>query len=81
MQGSVSQEKKSLQKFLKNRQETAKRRKKEKTEGATGLGRITRAHRQMESNDSPEIPDRGESTEESGLPSCQKKDFESIKYR
>ena len=32
--------------------------KKEKTEGATGLGRITRElTKKMESNDSPELPD------------------------
>ena len=32
--------------------------KKEPTEGATGPGRITRADRKVESNDSPQIPDR-----------------------
>ena len=29
------------------------------------------ADRKMESNDSPEIPDRGEASEEPGLPSLQ----------
>ena len=31
-----------------------------------------RADRQMESNDSPEIPDKQETSEETGLPSGQK---------
>ena len=31
-----------------------------------------RADRKMESNDSPEIPDREETSEEPSLPSCQK---------
>ena len=30
------------------------------------------ADRKVESNDSPEIPDRGETSEETGLPSGQK---------
>ena len=33
--------------------------KKEKTEGATGLGRIRTADINLQSNDSREIPDRG----------------------
>ena len=33
--------------------------KKEMIKAATGLGRITRADREVKSNDSPEIPDRG----------------------
>ena len=44
------------------------------------------ADRKMESNDSPDIPDRGKTSEVPGLPSGQKngslrEDFESIKYR
>ena len=33
-----------------------------------------RADRKMESNDSPKIPDREETSEESGLPSGQRRD-------
>ena len=45
-----------------------------------------RTDTKMESNDSPEIPDRKETSEKPGLPSGQKneslrEDFESIKYR
>ena len=46
-----------------------------------------RAGKKMESNDSPEIPDRRETTEEPGFPSGQKQGgvygryFEIIKYR
>ena len=45
-----------------------------------------RADRKMESNDISEIPDRGETSEEPGLPfgskewKSSKEDFESIKY-
>ena len=48
--------------------------KNDKTEGGTGLGTITkRADRKMESNDSAEIPDRGETSETPGLPSSHMK--------
>ena len=41
----------------------------EKTERETGLGRITTEQiEKVESNDSPEIPDRGEASEVPGLP-------------
>ena len=59
---------------------------KEKT-GATGLGRITKADRKMESNDSPEIPDRGADMRKAWPPFGPKErkslreDFASIKYR
>ena len=45
------------------------------------------AERKMESNNSPEITNKGEKSEEPGLPSGQKngtvlrEDFESINYR
>ena len=41
---------------------------KDKTERVTGLGRRTREDK-VESNDSPEIPDRGETSDIPGLPS------------
>ena len=40
-----------------------------KTERVTGLGRRTRGDKKVESNDSPEIPDRGETSDIPGLPS------------
>ena len=43
---------------------------KEMMEGATGTAGITkRADRKVESNDSPEIPDRRETSESPSLPS------------
>ena len=41
----------------------------DKTERVTGLGRRTRGDSKVESNDSPEIPDRGETSDIPGLPS------------
>ena len=41
---------------------------KDKTERVTGLGRRSRDSK-VESNDSPEIPDRGETPDIPGLPS------------
>ena len=43
--------------------------KKDKTERVTELGRITRGVIQVESNDSPEIPDKGETSDIPGPPS------------
>ena len=40
----------------------------DKTERVTGLGRRTRGDSKVESNDSPEIPDRGETSDIPGLP-------------
>ena len=42
--------------------------KREKTEGSTGPGRM-RADRQVESTDSPDIPNRGKTSEAPSLPS------------
>ena len=43
---------------------------KDQTERVTGLGRRTREDiSKVESNDSPEIPDRGETSDIPGLPS------------
>ena len=52
----------------------------------TGNGHMDRADRKKESNDSPEIPDRGKTSEESASLRAKKQrslreDFESIKYR
>ena len=41
---------------------------KDNTERVTGLGRRTRVDSQREPNDSPEIPDRGETSDIPGLP-------------
>ena len=41
----------------------------DKTERVTGLGRRTRGDSKVESNDSPEIPDRGETSDIPSLPS------------
>ena len=50
----------------------------DKTERATTFGRITDkkilAHKKMESNDSPQIPGRDETSEMPGLPSGQNKE-------
>ena len=72
---------------MKSRQETGTKAEK----GETNMSNRTRqnnkrADRKMELNDSPEIPDREETSEDPGLPSGQKNkslrpDFESIKYR
>ena len=43
--------------------------KKDKTEGVIGLGKNKRGDSKVESNDSPEIPDRGETSDIPGLPS------------
>ena len=40
---------------------------KDKTERATGLGRKTREDSKVESNDSPEIPDRGKTSDNPSL--------------
>ena len=49
-----------MEKFLEQGRRLVQKQKKEKTEGATGLDRITkRADRKMESNDSSAIPDTG----------------------
>ena len=45
---------------------------KDKTERVTGLGRRTREDK-VESNDSPEIPGRGETSDIPGLPSGERK--------
>ena len=42
---------------------------KEKIERVTGLGRRTRGNSKVESNDSPEIPDRGKTSDIPALPS------------
>ena len=42
---------------------------KDQTERITGLGRRTRGDSKVESNDSPEIQDRGETSDIPGLPS------------
>ena len=49
--------------------EWASRKKNDKTERVAGLGRRTREEIYVESNDSPEIPDRGETSGIPGLPS------------
>ena len=48
--------------------EWASRKKNDKTERVAGLGRRTREEIYVESNDSPEIPDRGETSGIQGLP-------------
>ena len=55
---------------MKSGRRLGRKQKKEKTEGATGLSRITREqiNIKMESNDSPEIPDSEETSETPGLP-------------
>ena len=56
-----------------SRQETGPKAEKDKTEIVTGLRQKNKtADRRMESNDSPESPDREETSEEPGLPSGQK---------
>ena len=45
------------------------RQKKDKTERVIGLGKRTRGDSKVESNDSPEIPDREETSDIPGLPS------------
>ena len=52
----------------KSSEEWTNRPKKDKTERVTGLGRRTRDSK-VESNDSPEISDRGETSDIPGLPS------------
>ena len=47
--------------------EWTSRQKKDKTERVTGIGRRTRGDSKVESNDSPEIPDRGETSDIPGL--------------
>ena len=42
--------------------------KEDKTERVKGLGRRTRGDRKVESNDSTEIPDMGETSDSPGLP-------------
>ena len=54
---------------LKQSGEWTSRQKKVKTERVTGLGRRNeRGDSKVESNDSPEIPDRGETSDILGLP-------------
>ena len=56
-QKPISRKKRSFKAFLKSRQENGPNRR--RTEAATGPGRIAnRADRKVESNDSPEIPER-----------------------
>ena len=57
------QEKNSLENFLEIGRRMSQKQKQEKTERATGVGRITRKHVvKVESNDSPQIPDRGKTS-------------------
>ena len=62
---------KNIEEFSgKSSEEWASRQKKDKTERGTGLGRKNkRGDSKVESNDSPEIPDRGETSNIPGLPS------------
>ena len=69
---TISRRRRNVRTFLESRQETGpKAETEEKTEEATGLGRHSNktADRKMESNDSPEIQDRAETSEAPCLPS------------
>ena len=56
--------------WWKKRQENGPLAENDKTKETTGLGRRTRADRKWEPKDSPEIPDRRETSDIPGLPSA-----------
>ena len=57
-----------------------KKKKTDKTERAMGVGRRTRGDSKVESNDSPEIPDKGETSDIPGLPSGSSYDDDVYLY-
>ena len=90
IQKSLSLEKKHLKKFLESMQKTGPKAEKKREDRRSNSARHNdkRADRKTESNDSPEITDRGHQiSEESGLPSGKeirrslREDFESIEHR
>ena len=61
---------KNIEEFSgKSSEERARRQKKAQTERVTGLGRRMRGDSKVGLNDSPEIPDRAETSDIPGLPS------------